>query len=96
MSNMESIKKIREAMDSNKLVVFVGAGVSMNSQLPSWAELIKRFSTSLGIDSSKSSDDYLRIAQYYYNQRGFKEYYDVIHNVFDVRVSPNIVNASLP
>lgn len=91
---MENIKIIREAIDRNKLVVFVGAGVSVNSELPSWSGLIKKLALSMGIDSNKefNSEDYLRIAQYYYNQRGMKEYYDAILKEFDVSLSPNIIH----
>lgn len=94
MIDIESIRKIREALDTNKLVVFVGAGVSVDSKLPSWSGLIKRFAESVGIDSNKdlNSEDYLRIAQYYYNQRGFKEYYDVIMKQFDISLSPNKIH----
>lgn len=94
MNDIESIKRIREAIDRSKLVVFVGAGVSMNSKLPSWSGLIKRLASSMGIDSNRNfnSEDYLRIAQYYYNQRGMKEYYDAIIKEFDVSLSPNIIH----
>jgi NAD-dependent SIR2 family protein deacetylase len=36
----ESIKHIQNAQDNNQLVIFVGAGVSKNSNLPSWNDLI--------------------------------------------------------
>ena len=42
MNVIESIKLIREAKESNRLVVFVGAGVSKNSCIPTWQELIRR------------------------------------------------------
>ena len=42
MNWRESIKYIQDAQDNNQLVIFVGAGVSMNSKLPTWGELIKK------------------------------------------------------
>lgn len=92
--SIEDLKKIRDAININKLVVFVGAGVSMNSDLPSWSNLIKSFAISVGIDSNKdfNSEDYLKIAQYYYNQRGMKEYYDDINKIFDINMSPNLIH----
>lgn len=42
MNWRESIKHIQQAQDNNQLVIFVGAGVSMNSNLPTWGELIKK------------------------------------------------------
>ena len=40
MNWIETIKKIREAQENNRLVIFVGAGVSKNSGLPSWGQLV--------------------------------------------------------
>ena len=40
----ESKKIIRKAMNNNKLVIFVGAGVSANSGLPSWKDLVNELS----------------------------------------------------
>jgi hypothetical protein len=94
MGVSESIRKIREAIDNNKLIIFVGAGVSVNSKLPKWSKLIKEFGKGLNIniDREFSADEYLKIPQYYYNQRGFKEYYDVINRVFDVNADPNLIH----
>lgn len=88
----ESIVKIQNAIDKNKLVVFVGAGVSTNSGLPSWSGLIDAFASSVGKKGMYSTDDFLKIPQYYYNERGFKEYYDVITEAFNVKVKPNPIH----
>lgn len=37
-------------MRSNKLVIFVGSGVSANSNIPTWGELIKKFAEEIGYD----------------------------------------------
>ena len=50
MNFKEKLKRLREARESNRLVIFVGAGVSNNSGIPSWYELIKRFAEKLDID----------------------------------------------
>ena len=47
------IKDIRKATDYNKLVIFVGAGVSNNSQIPTWSGLIRRFAKKLGYNNCK-------------------------------------------
>lgn len=82
-----SIKKIKQAIDNNKLVVFVGAGVSANSKCPSWYELVEKFANELGISKEKinncSTEDFLKIPQYYYIERGEKEYFDIINDVFN-------------
>ncbi len=90
-----SIAKIREAKKTNKLVLFVGAGVSSNSNLPSWNELINHFAKELGISIKKSNDDYLKIPQLFYNERGEKEYYDKIYSVFSKTLKPNWIHKEL-
>ncbi|MDM5431106.1 SIR2 family protein [Bacillus mycoides] len=78
-----SIRKIKEASKSNKLVVFVGAGVSANSGIPTWGELIAEMSKDLGeFDNKNSTDTYLKIPQFYYNERGEKEYFEKLNEVF--------------
>lgn len=90
----ENIRKLKEAADNNKLVVFVGAGVSANSGLPDWKELIEEYRDALEMDKSKpiSSDEYLKIPQYYYNTRGFKDYYDIINKVFNKNYESNKIH----
>ena len=90
----EDIRNIKKAIENNKLVIFVGAGVSANSRLPSWDELVNEFRKRLGIDSSSklSTDDYLKVPQHYYNKRGFKEYYDVINTIFNDNYRPNNIH----
>ncbi|MDR3594239.1 SIR2 family protein [Clostridium sp.] len=96
-----SIEKIRQAMDNNKLVIFVGAGVSANSKCPSWSELIEKFADELGIQQSErnnSTEYFLKIPQYYYIERGEKEYFDIINDVFDNPNNipvPNAINKIL-
>ncbi|MEV9639802.1 SIR2 family protein [Mammaliicoccus sciuri] len=92
----ESKRVIREAINNNKLIVFVGAGVSANSGLPSWWDLVEKFTDGLGIDNkSITQDDFLKIPQYYFNERGNKEYYDIINKVFNVSVKSNPIHSLL-
>ncbi|MDK2585331.1 SIR2 family protein [Romboutsia sedimentorum] len=89
----ESKDIICKASRNNKLAVFVGAGVSMNSGYPSWSSLISDFAKGVGIDMDKCSyDDYLKIPQYYYNLRKEKDYYDVILNKFSIKGDPNKIH----
>jgi hypothetical protein len=96
-----SIEKIRQAMDNNKLVIFVGAGVSANSKCPSWSELIERFADELGIpqiERNTSIEYFLKIPQYYFIERGEKEYFDIINDVFNNPnniPTPNSINKIL-
>jgi SIR2-like domain len=78
-----SIRKIKEASDNNKLVLFVGAGVSANSGVPNWGQVIEKMAKDLGIvEVDNSLETYLKIPQYYFNERGEKEYFDKLHEIF--------------
>ena len=39
---LANIKRIQEASRNGRLVLFVGAGVSKNSGVPMWGELIEK------------------------------------------------------
>lgn len=54
MDWITSIKEIKKAQENNQLVVFVGAGVSKNSNVPTWWELIKRFADEIEYDRCES------------------------------------------
>lgn len=47
---LTSIKNIQEAQQKGKLIIFVGAGVSQNSNLPSWNDLVNQLAQDLGIE----------------------------------------------
>ncbi len=50
MDWITSIKDIKKAQENNQLVIFVGAGVSKNSNVPTWWELIKKLAIELNYD----------------------------------------------
>ena len=50
MDWIESIKTIKKAQENNQLIVFEGAGVSKNSNVPTWWELIKIIADKIGYD----------------------------------------------
>ena len=56
----KSILKLQKDRDNNRLVIFVGAGVSANSGCASWSRLIDKFADELGIASEdrKESIEY--------------------------------------
>lgn len=79
----ESKRIINEARFNKQLVIFVGAGASISSGMPSWAHAIAQISARLQIDANDLSfNDFLRIPQYYYNARGKKEYTQLMHEIF--------------
>lgn len=76
-----SVSQIKKSINENSLILFVGAGISANSNLPTWGELIRSFKIELNLENDRS-DDYLRIAQYYYDTFGKNQYTKKIEEVF--------------
>ncbi|AEF25908.1 SIR2 family protein [Streptococcus parauberis] len=76
-------QQIIKAMNENNLILFVGAGISVNSGLPSWKELISSLRAELQLNEEESTaKDYLRIAQYYYDTFGQNQYINKIEDIF--------------
>lgn len=75
----ESRRIIRQAQRDDQLVLFVGAGVSINSGMPSWRKAIGEIQKHLKINGNL---DYLAIPQYYYNLRGKNDYNSLMRKVF--------------
>ena len=63
----ETIQNIKTSLDNKNLTIFAGSGVSDDSNLPLWSELILEIKKSLKTKES----DYLKIAELFYIQ--FKE-----------------------
>lgn len=61
------MEQLIDAYKQGNLILFVGAGVSMNLGLPSWGSLIDKISEELGYDSEiyKTFGDYPALAEYY-------------------------------
>lgn len=95
----KSILKLQNDIENNRLVIFVGAGVSANSGCPSWSTLIDRFAEGLGIDPKdrkESTEYYLKIPQLYYIERGQKEYFDLIQQTLDSsNILPNDIDRQI-
>ncbi len=98
---LKSIINIQKAKENRKLVIFVGAGVSRNSGISTWADLVKQLARDLGINpkahdadgfSYYGGDDYLKIPQYYFNEREDREYMDRIREILDQNVPPNEIH----
>src|SRR5574344_2253529 len=94
---LTSIKNIQKAIENNKLIIFVGAGVSRNSGIPTWESLVQILANELGIKPNSdnrcfSNDEFLKIPQYYFNERGKKEYDEKIKEILDKKVKPNEIH----
>lgn len=77
----ESKRLINRANKEKQLVLFVGAGASVDSGMPLWKDAIRTIAACLGMDLSKPLDN-LIIPQYYYNSRGEKEYTELMREIF--------------
>ena len=66
----EQLGPLVEAMKNEECVLFVGAGLSQNAQMPSYKMLIETLARDIGVTEELSSevDTYLDIAQAYRNQ----------------------------
>ncbi|HBJ1685304.1 SIR2 family protein [Clostridium botulinum] len=66
------VNTIKQEAQHNKLVIFIGAGVSNNSGYKSWNDLIKIFDKEIGYSKDKnkqySTDELLKIPQYFFNE----------------------------
>lgn len=77
---LSNLLHIQQASCENRLVVFVGAGVSRNSGIPTWNELIKTMKSELP-DKLANDMDALKVAQLYKDARGHKEYMDKVKEI---------------
>lgn len=59
LEQIGNIKTVYEASQNDDLVIFVGAGISQNSGLPGWSELINELNNLLG---NIRENDYLKVA----------------------------------
>lgn len=77
---LEERRLIQAAANKNRLVVFVGAGTSIPSGMPSWSKAVEKIREHL---SDKNCDnDFLKVPQYYYNEHGKNNYVELMREIF--------------
>lgn len=91
---LSDINKIQKAIREKTLVIFVGAGVSANSGVPTWGQLINWMANELNIDKDIQENEYLKIAQYYYNDNP-KRFLKSIENFLHRDWQPNTITEYL-
>lgn len=90
------IDHIIEAARANKLILFVGAGISKDSGYPLWGEVIKSFGDDLYGEENNYELDYLKIPQYYYNTFGKIKYEEKILESFNEHnARPNLIHKQI-
>lgn len=72
ISKKNFVEKVATAINDNEIALFVAAGLSASTGLPSWKELLTPCANELGIEIKNDSDLYM-IAQYYENEYGKTE-----------------------
>ncbi|HYF82353.1 MAG TPA: SIR2 family protein [Clostridia bacterium] len=80
----QMITDIKKASERENLVIFIGAGVSVNSGYRLWDSLIGLFNGELKYSlktSHFSTDEMLKIPQYYYNENSAR-YYEIIKSEY--------------
>ncbi|SHL25676.1 SIR2-like domain-containing protein [Flavobacterium saccharophilum] len=80
---LTDIRIIKDAINTKKLVIFAGAGISIDAGVPSWGKLIDEIKNEL--DLPENEIDFLKIPQIYFNERQEKEYIEKIRNVLGHR-----------
>ncbi len=83
-----SIENIRKAHNESYLSIFAGAGISTESKLPKWGDLIHELQKRLYGDT-KENEDYLVFAEKFYNQFGESFYYQTLKSLIPDNAKPN-------
>ena len=90
----QDIRFLAEELEKGKLIVFVGAGVSKNSGLPDWKELIKDYAEYRGIKEF-TSKEYLTIPEEVFERYGSLKYYEIAEKTFSGKYFPNSIHKIL-
>ena len=92
---------IKLLIKQKKLIPFVGAGLSMNLGLPSFAQLIDKIADELGYDAEvfRLNGNYLQLAEYYVAMKGavgpLRSILDRSFNPTDEHIKSSIAHTAL-
>lgn len=97
MTFYEVIDDLSYALQKEKLVIFVGAGVSKNSGLPSWGQIVQAFAKEIDypMEGRLATEEYIRIPQYYYcmdESEGHSAYYSLLSSMIPTDCQPNLLD----
>lgn len=79
------IDNIKKALDENYLSIFAGAGVSIDSNLPSYEKLMNTIKGQLNVEEK----DCKILAEIFYNQYGKNYYYQTLRQLIPLDSIPN-------
>lgn len=94
---LKHIRKIVEANNNKRLAIFMGSGVSKNCEneivkIPDWGELIEELKHELDI---YNENDYLKVAQLYYQEFGDANYYNKVKEYFPDYIRPSVIHENI-
>lgn len=94
MTFYEMIDDLSLALKKERLVIFVGAGVSKNSGLPTWGQIVQAFAERMDypMEGRLATEEYIRIPQYYYcmdDSEGHRDYYSLLRAMIPEGCEPN-------
>lgn len=89
ISRKELLSKLEEAIRSENLALFAGAGLSKPAGFFDWKNLLKEPAESIGLDI-ENEHDLLNVAQYYSNRKGRTEIEDIIIKSFPNTARPTV------
>ena len=97
MTFYEMIEDMSLALNREKLVIFVGSGVSKNSGLPTWGQLVQEFAGKIDYPTNVrlATEEYIRIPQYYYcldESEGHSSYYSLLKSMLPENIRPNLLD----
>ena len=97
MTFYEMIEDLALALEREKLVIFVGAGVSKNSGLPTWGQMVQAFAERIGypMKGRLATEEYIRIPQYHYcldESEGHADYHALIRSMIPEDAKPNLLD----
>lgn len=75
------VERIQDAQIGGRLVVLVGAGVSVNSGIPEWKNIVAAIKAETKIPEHET--DFTIIAQLLYNNRGKSEYFNFLDKLLN-------------
>ena len=97
MTFYEMTKDLSLTLQKEKLVIFVGAGVSKNSGLPTWGQMVQAFADQIDYSTKGrlATEEYIRIPQYYYcldESENHASYYSLIRSMIPDNIEANILD----
>ena len=97
MTFEEMVDDLSRALKGEKLVIFVGAGVSKNSGLPTWGQMVQAFAEQIGysMKGRLATEEYIQIPQYYYcldKSAGHSSYYALLQSMIPEGIRPNLLD----